>query len=331
MKQIISKYQNEFGIVTNINYLIKDLEKMYTKKQIIAILKEIIANNQRIYDTLEKELSKSFNDTKYQAQNSIVYEPTIPPISNQKDLSGISINVEKYLKNLNSTSTEEEIISILPQKSANNFDNILFAIKCQILEDIALYEQELLNNPTKEEAEIYQVELQMLRYKLEVINNYHTKLDIEESAIADKNKLLFLHDNDTNLIIKDLNDIDPSEYQDFYSLLNSIIKGTFTGNKSVFLNKSNKIPEIRKVNGERIIFDHTLDNYYTILFIFNKNNTFIYRSRLVERVNLYNNQKEKIKQKIKDNEQGFLNDQQNSQEKILTLLQSKKGGNKCKK
>ena len=318
IEKIINNYINKYGIIIDINKMLNELKKYYSNEQLLIIEKEILIYNNNKYN----ELNNYINILNTNKNNNSIFIPSIKIQDNNKsEISGINIDVTNYLDNIIKSKDDIELLSII---SKINNNNILTLIKCKLLEYITMYKSELLNNSLSvDDINFLNNEIDNIMDKLNYIINYE-KL-INNNTPNNNNKLIFLSNNDNILFLEDLKDIDPSEYHAFYSLISSIIIGTFIGNKSVFINKSQKIPEIRRVNGQRIIYDRISNNYYIILFAFDKNNNHIYKSRLVERYNLYNNIKEEIQLNLLNNNIEYINEQLDIQEKVLNLLNSKKG------
>ena len=321
IKVIIEKYKNEFGIITDIDAIIDELDKLYSKEELSVILKEILIYNNKKYD----EINKSLRQKKIIQSNTYFYSKKDSILKEEKDnkpnMSGIDIDVSNYLDKIIKFNDDTDILNII-NKISNK--NILLVLKCRILEYITYYKKEIINNNSSDEVEFCNNEINRLSNALNYIINFESIIN-PNNQLKPKNKLLFLSDNNNILFLKDLEDIDRSEYISFYSLLSSLVIGTFNGNKSVNMPNGNKIPELRRINGQRIIYDKICNDYYIVLFAFDKNNNFIYKSTLVERYNTYIKKKNDIQKLILCNDQQFLREQFDIQEKILSLLHSKKG------
>lgn len=318
IESVIKKYSDNNGIITNINDFILDLTTQYENfNEIAIILKEVFKYNQdRIKEVMKVFENESRKEFIKERSNKIIDEILV-------DKSGLDIDVSELLNKILSIKNNYDLYNTLNSISDTN---ILLCIKCKILEYITMYKNELLNiNINNEEKLYYQMEIDNLNNILDCIINYEKSKSFKSVEIT-QNKLIFLTDKNKVLFYKDLESIDQSEYPAFQSLLSSIIIGTFVGNKCV--NKNNfKIPEVRKPNGERIIYDKISNNYYIILYTFCKNNNFIYETELIKRYNLYQELKKKIQEKITNNDIEFLNDQLKIQSEIMKKLEFKKGRN----
>ena len=320
IQEIIKKYTNSYGIITEINKMIKELRNNYSDNELSIILKEVIIYNNKKY----KEINSSANNQiKCNTNNNTFH--TISNIENEKimkqDVSGINIDVSNHFDQIIDCENDLDLLTIINQI---NDKMILTVLKFKLQEYITYLKKELLANISLEDSIYCKNEIDRITNTLNYIINYETIIS-SKNSINSNNKLIFLNDENKILFLEDLEEIDPSEYQAFHSLLSSIVIGTFNGNKSVIMTKNNKIPEIRRTNGQRIIYDKICNNYYIILFAFDKNNNFIYKSKLVERYNLYMKKKAEIQNLILCNNQKFLNEQFQTQEKVLNLLRSKKG------
>lgn len=321
IEEIINKYTNEFGIITDINMLISELEKTYSKEEIMIIIKEIINYNNNKYKEINDFIT--LNKSIKRHDTPIILDKNIEVVKDKKDSSGIDVDVSKYLDKIIASNTDIEIITILNQIKS---ENIISVIKCKLLEYITMYKKEIMtNNLSIEELTYYKDEINKLNFQLNTIINYQ-KIVTTNDVVA-TNKLIFLSDNGKNLFLEDLEKIDPSEYSAFYSMMCSIIIGTFVGQKSFFVSKGYKIGEIRNINGQRIVYDKITNGYYILISVFDKNNDFTYKQKVIKRMKLYGQLKERIKNAITNNEKDFLKSHIECQEKTLTLLKSKKGRN----
>ena len=245
IKEIINKYVNEYGIITNIELLINDLKLNYSEQERIYILKEILIYNEKKYKEMNIqliELDKSIKKPIVQ----IIPETISNNISNEI-VTGLNIDVSKYITQIENANNEIDLITIL---NNINSDNIIEIIKCKLLELITLYKKELLIS--NEDSSYYIEQINDLNAKLDFIINYQKIIEPNINEI-ENNKLIFLMDNFDSPVIDDIEKLDQSEYSSYYSMLTSIIIGTFVRQRSFFISKGFKIFEIRNINGNRVV------------------------------------------------------------------------------
>ena len=304
----IKKYINKYGIISNIDDIIMELSNDHSDKEIYTILKEIIIFNDKRYKGMVNDIN-SFNNASKQISH-VLQEP----ILSDKKINvstGMNYNIGDYMEQLELANDEKSLIILL---NSITDDNIITYLKFKLLEYITMYKKEMIVD--KENTDYYLSEINILNYKLDYIINYENVVNSDK--VTDNNKIIPL---DEQYYYDDLEEIDPSQYSSYYSMLSSIIIGTFVGRRSFFVTKGFNLYEIRRINGNRVVYDKIADNIYVIISLFDKNNGFTYDQKVKNRLHDYNERIKLLKEQIKDNE--FKDEQQS---KILSLLNSKKRG-----
>lgn len=337
---IVKKYGNELGIIINIDRLIDEISNRYSKEELINLLKYIINYNNDIYNIIKTKNSEK-NNSNIQNNQSIVFPNNLKSINSCNnnssiDNSGNNLDVSKYINFILENNNEQEIINILPLLDNIDFDNILFSVKCKILEYIFLFKKELMNDDLNvSDKTYYQNQIDLLQFKLNIVKNYHTNIKQNGTITNKRNKLIFLNNNEKILFFDDLKDINDNDYPVVYSLLNSIVYGTFTNPKYFNNNENLKgIFEVRDIKtGQRVMYNRIYQDYYVIIFVFSKDGyqNSIYRERLKNRADIFYNNEETIKTLLKENDSEFINYQSQLQKNILEILKQKDNDSKKKK
>ena len=304
----IKKYINKYGIISDVDDIITELSDNYSDKEICSILKEIIIFNDKRYKGMVNDIN-SFNNASKQISH-VLQEPMIFDRKiNVK--TGINYDISNYMKQLEKANDENSLIILL---NSITDDNIITFLKVKLLEYITMYKKEMIVD--KDNTDFYLSEISLLNYKLEYIINYENI--VKSDKVSDNNIIIPL---DEQYYYDDLEEIDPSQYSSYYSMLSSIIIGTFVRRRSFFVCKGFNLYEIRSINGNRVVYDKISDNTYVIISLFDKNNGFTYDQKVRNRLHDYNERIKYLKEQIKD--KNFQVEQQN---KVLSLLSSKKRG-----
>lgn len=304
----IKKYVNEYGIISDVDDIITELSDNYSDKEICSILKEIIMHNDTRYKEMNHDIDAFYNTSK---QVTHVLQEEIEPDKKINVRTGINYNISKYMEQLEKANDENSLIILL---NSITDDNVISLIKFKLLEYITMYKKEILID--KDNADYYLDEISKLNFKLDYIINYE-KI-VNNDKISDNNNIIPLEEQ---YFYDDLGEIDPSQYSSYYSMLSSIIIGTFVRRRSFFVSKGFNLYEIRSINGNRVVYDKISDNTYVIISLFDKNNGFTYDQKVRNRLHDYNERIKYLKEQIKD--KNFQVEQQN---KVLSLLSSKKRG-----
>lgn len=333
---IIKKYGNELGIIANVDELINELKNSYPKDDLINLLKYIINYNNNIYNIIRRKIDSNIN-----INHSIILNDNLKTIIGNNDHylidnSKINIDITKYINLILKSNNKQDIINVLPTSNNKNFDNILLSIKCKILEYIFLFKKELMNNNLNLNDKIYcQNQIDLLQFKLDIIENHHINNKQNYTITNEKNKLIFLNNNEKVTFFNDLKDINFHNYHIIFSLLNCIIDNTFANQK--YFNNNEILKEIFEVRdikmGPNVLFNRIYKNYYVIIFASSKCGlqTSIYQEQLKNRINLFYNSKENIKRLLIENNLEFLNYQNELQRNILEILQEKNNSFQKKK
>ena len=318
LEDILKEYKNEIGIVMHIDCLCEELKEHYSTEEVIKILKEIQEKNIKLYNQYTEEIEK-IDD---QIDTCII--PKLKTIDLTKDTKEtikqeeISYN-DEFLKCIE-LITNDKTTDIMPIISEIKDDQSLNTIKCRILEEITLYKKELLKEDDSETIIYYEKQIEILEEKLNTVVNYHANLNISVTPIK-KHHLIFINNGDKNIFYDELKQIDSDDYEAILNLLNLIINNqthlfkTFTNN-----DKFRGLLEVRDLyNKYRVVFK-VVNNYYVIISTFYKdcdNNT-IYRSRLRNKVDIFNDNIDVIENQLKTDPSIYLE----TEKEILNYLAS---------
>lgn len=322
LKNLIKKYTNEIGFIFNINDLYKELKEYYSTTEIIKILKEISINNFKLYQTISKEINKINNlpPVYYVNNTSAIDIPSNLNIEEQseKNLSVECPNLHLYIDAI----LNEEVTDIIPIISQIEQEEQINIVKCKILETIVLYKKELLINQNEEDIIYFKEQINILQKKLNQVIKYQEKIKRINKDSNQKNHLVFLNNNGKTLFYDDLSQIDEKDYGAILDLLNLIINNENNSFKTFINNEKFKgLLEVRDLSAKcRVVFKNIYANYYAIIYTFYKDcdNSSIYRSRLLNKVNRFNDLVEKIKNQLIIDPKEF----ETSEQEVINYLSS---------
>lgn len=315
-EELLKKYQNQYGIIMNIKELTSELSRMCSYQELIEIEKYIFYHNNTIYAQLQRNI-QGINDnlqiTGPIIEPKVVIQELPKPILLKKD------DVTEYIIKLRTAKNENELLTIIQNITDHQ---LLNAIYYKLWEYIIFYKREIQDyQASTEDKNFCNTELNQLDDIVLTIMNYVQLLESTNASTIKTNKLIFLSD-DENYFLEDLKRFDQSEYHSVYSLLSSIIIGTFIRNRT-FHTSGNPIYEIRSINNYRILYDRLYKDFYIILYLFKKNNNFIYKNIPEERYKIYREQQKKWQEQLQSNDKYFINEQFQIQQNILETLNSK--------
>lgn len=248
--------------------------------------------------------------------------------------------VEFYLDNLDALTTissDSEIMHLLPSKNNTNYKDILLRLKLEInkkLTSINVVTQEF-TDLTKEELEYIKGEIILQQRKIAQID-----LALQDTSVltAEKvsNKLIFVPTPNGNIrLLEDFNVIASDYNQSFFSLLDSIQKGTFKNVKRFTSSnaKTSGISEVRDIGtGARILFDRIGPDTYAIItgFIKKTMSNKGYQEQLENRIQNYRNMLPGIQSLLGSEE--FEEEQSKIEKEVWSRLKpEEKKGKRCKK
>ncbi len=316
-EEILKKYQNQYGIIMNINELTIELSRICSHQELIEIEKYILIHNNTIYAQLQRNI-QSINSQPIKHIETIM-EPKIMVPEQPIIKSSKTLDVTEYITKLRTAKNESELLNII---QSINDHHLLNAIYYKLWEYIIFYKREIQNYQTSiDDKNFCNTELNRLDDIVLTIMNYVQLLESTNASTIKTNKLVFLKDDD-NCFLEDLRVFDQSEYHSVYSLLSSIIIGTFVRNRT-FHTTRNPIYEIRSINNYRILYDRLYKDFYIILCLFKKNNSFVYKNTPEERYKLYMQHQKSLQEQIIYNNQQFINEQFQIQQNVLEALNSK--------
>lgn len=320
----------------------KEISADLTEEELL----EILIKNKMTYSMLEQEINKLKN-AELSLPKVLDQEETKPMIPEKEKLHEVNSfedAVDYYLsnlKNIEPSTSEAEINSLLPSKNNHNYRNLLLRLKLEYIKNIREIKEileEEIKGLTVEDLDYFKKELLQEEKKLNCINNLlkpNTKESKENQA---ENKLIFVPTSGGNIrAIEDLKNIPREYYAGFYGLFCSIKDSSFKNVK--------RIPKLNATVGGfsevkdtaiRVIFDRIDTTTYAIItaFIKKTQNNKGYRNQLEQRVSDYCNIKPILIASL--NDESFLKYQAEREQELWDLLtenmKKKNGGQqKCKK
>lgn len=270
-------------------------------------------------------------------EESVVTTSTSEPIEEENPFEDA---VEFYLDNLDALTTissDSEIMHLLPSKNNTNYKDLLLRLKLEInkkLTSINVVAQEF-TDLTKEELEYIKGEIILQQRKIAQID-----LALQDTSVltAEKvsNKLIFVPTPNGNIrLLEDFNVIASDYNQSFFSLLDSIQKGTFKNVKRFTSNnaKTSGISEVRDIGtGARILFDRIGPDTYAIItgFVKKTMSNKGYQEQLENRIQNYRNMLPGIQSLLGREE--FEEEQSKIEKEVWSRLKlEEKKGKRCKK
>ncbi|MBQ9318499.1 MAG: hypothetical protein IJR82_02575 [Bacilli bacterium] len=316
IKELLTKYQNQYGMISNISELLSELSQYYSSSEILNIEMQILRHNNQVALQLQKQIAK--------IEEQQEYIPKIPKIESPTQVTIVKspgpkkeTDVSPYLAILKKAENKNEILDTI--RNLSN-PNLLTTIYYKLWEEIIFYKKLLHDSNSFEDTAFCNEELNNLNMIVLTVSNYIEMLKKGKNANISTNKIVFLSNNGSNCFLEDLEKIDHSEYPAFDSLLTSIINGTFNKLRT-FYTTGNTIYEIRSVNKHRILCDRLGKDIYIILQGFRKNNDFVYEYTPSQRYNLYMKQKEYLKQLIDCNDEEFWKQQEQELKDVWKKLE----------
>ena len=332
IEEVINRFKSSNGFVENIDLVVNYLKSNhFTIRDINEILKQIIKYNREFNEKIKQEneeLKKMINNRRH----FIDAEPEVNVQPKEVVYYGLpedsELDISYYKIQIDNCANLDELESLLPKKTVENFDELINAILLYLLQEEMDYRRMILENSETLESypEISNYVTEIGR-KFEIVKNYRDHKEVNKDAVNNKqNDLIFLTTEYGNPCgLSDIKDIDSEYYGSFLDLLNSIINGTFKNVKSFSIQGSGTVISEVKDFKTRILFIKLQPSIYLITSIFVKksDNDLFYRNHLIGRDNLYRSKIAKIKELLSSpDREAFLQENESIKEEVLALLKS---------
>ncbi len=302
-----------------------------------------IEQNQRKASTMKAEIEKiKLGDINNIAsdikKDELPTSPTIVtadyPSITEESTSILEEDIDFYYQNLkkliNSPDLYEKIKDILPSKTDYTYNEVIRGIKLRFLKDIN--ENYQIINYFKEDIsaadlEEFKTQITLDNEKIKLINLIQNKKEpsvtVNEKTV---NELIFTTTSGGNIrALEEINYISQEFYSSLKILLDSIIDGTFKNLKH--FNNHNDLVGVSQVKDyqTRVVFKRIGKNAYAIITMFIKksDNDKGYKLNLINRINEFRNQEDRLKQSL-DNEEFIAENRHYKEELYNILLQSSK-------
>lgn len=307
----------EVNVQNNIMFLVYEYNKkiFMKEKQIQKELKAIqnIKNNATTNNFENKEDDQTINNKPIKSYNS-----------------ELDLDISSYMKIIRSVNNVEDLENILPDYYTDKYEHLIQKILLDLQKDAKDFYDLYVSSIDEDEKQEYMKELKEVKEKINYIIDYHQEQllqqdNLETEEHESNNKIIYLKtESGTPYSLKDLKNIDPTYYESFLELFNSIENGSFKNFKS-FNGSNSNIGNIYEVRGfkTRIIFDRVSNDTYIVLLMLVKkiNNDTYYQTALSDRVNTYRKQKNDILKSI--NNEDYLNECNEITNEIKETLSSK--------
>lgn len=332
IEEIIDRFKSNDGFVENIDLIVEYLKaNNFSIEDINEILIQILKYNQDLNARLKKE-NDEFEKVIRNRQCSIESELETVTATEEPilyfQLADSKLDISYYKAQIDNCKNLDELESLLPKKTVENFDELINLILLYLLEEEMDYRQMLYEN-----SETLDSDPEILNYvteihrKFEIIKNYRDCKEISEKEVENtQNHLIFLTTEYGNVCaLSDVKNIDSEYYESFLTLLESIITGTFKNVKSFSVQGSGTVTSEVKDFKTRIIFTKLESNIYIInsIFVKKSDNDLFYRNNLINRDALYRNKIAGIKEQLNgSNREQFLQENDLVKEDVIGVLKS---------
>ena len=285
---------------------------MITEEMCLNLLKELEGNckDAKIKRDELQKLKKQI--TKEEDTSNLFVMPKKEEII--EDIEEFDDEMSFYLDSYKLLGDEfnlEDILDILPNKDNYNYKDIVYRLIAESYKEIKEITEICLEEElSKEELKEYRELIDNEKLKISYLNE---ALDYEEEAInvEHKNKLVLVPTVGGSIrVIEEIKNMAPEYHEQFLSLINSIVDGTFKNVKVLTGNKElTGIPEV-KGHQTRVVFARIDKNTYALITAFIKKTTSnrIYVDSLVKKVVHYKKNSSLLKEKLNDPEFMELND-----------------------
>lgn len=312
-QEIIDKFKNKYGYVTEIKGVISYLkENGITREQTNKIMFEILKWNLSI-DTKNK---KTFEETK---KHPTSVKEEVKKVETKEEIKSELFDVLSYINSLKECDDDDFLTELLPSIYDSNYDTIISSILLYLLREIQLAHEMMSDDDNDYLTEL----ISKNRNIIKIIEQYNNEEEQTDTVFDErKNKLVFLQKQNGSLFIDDdISDI-PDE-EDMLPIIKDIENNRITREKRFYnCNPLKGISAIRRRNS-RIIFTRLDNDVIVILGILVKRfqNTLPYREMLETRAKIYKLQRDELKDKIHDN--SFIEENKEILERIKESLKGK--------
>lgn len=298
MEEIINKYKDDDGYVSNLELLRKELETIISKKETSLYIKEVYEKNIEIYKEKEREnfrlkKLKELKERKIELLDYIQEKQNVLKKSNRNNSKEYD-DVSFYIDFIETSLDSEVYLSILPRSTKKEDILVLDRIISYYIKEINTFKY-FLSTDIDDET------LMMLDNSVNIYNtliNYKEELfSVKEDNDTKENDIVYyMNDNETYLY----NDVvdNPESYESIKLLLDSIKNGRFRDVKHFSdNNKTRGLLQVRDLsNRTRLLFTVVGYRKYCIIgaVIGKKETNTIYKERIVNRYTKYKNEKENI-------------------------------------
>lgn len=324
LEQIISKFCNNSKFINDLDGVIKYLEDLdYEDKN--KVLSEVFLYNSKMYSLLveeNKKLEHIVTRTNMTKERKEMPSFNDEIIQDENPIQIISLDVDLYVKNIKNCENLDKLKDLISNKVSINTMIILKLV--EEMYDIKMMLFQDRKNIDSDTKTYFENEVEKLKIKIEYLkqlNNKETKQNIETN-VDNGNELIFLKTNYGNICAySDIKDIPSENYDLFYGLLESIRLGTFK-NVKMFA-EIDGIKDLSEVKDSqaRVVFDRIGKNTYVIISMFVKkvDSNAIYRASIINRSDLYIQNKDTITSLALTNEE-YLEENRQIKNKIYSIL-----------
>lgn len=314
----IANFKNRFDYVEDFEAVIMYLDQMNIPlTQINEILHKILEWNIEKENEIKKELLTDKEPIKKEITNEEERK------DQEKEKQPETERINYYKKLIENCEDQDFITEILPSTNNEHFEEIIYSILLSFYKELVCANQML-----KLETDPYLLEERKnLQNIINIIKEYYkeetTPEPIEQQKKASTKIIYMTNQQNIPYINIDLEGIDSSDIKDIVSVINNLKDGS-TKHEKKFTNHEDLkgISAIRKKD-IRVIFTR-IDDTIIILGVFAKRfqNPTIYRELLKRRNKIFKNQKDEMKENIKNKD--YLNENKKITEKITRDQQKKK-------
>lgn len=304
IQQLINAFQNEFGYVEDIESLLLYLEENNIPLSLsIEILHNILEWNNEVEKELKKKIEKKelkkekIEEEIEEQEESITYEDKKTTIS----------NIENYKKLIDKCEDFDFITEILPSPYENNYNDVIYSLLLTYYQELTLAQQLLKETTEITEKNYLKNEMKRIQEIITIIKNYHKEeipqeTQEENQDVTENNLILYLNNSlQTPYINIDIEDIDISDYPYLETIFKELSQGRISHEK-----RFNNYEELKGISAirkgdVRVIFTR-IDNNIIILGALAKRfqNPIVYRELLKRRTRKFKEQKEQIKDELKN-------------------------------
>ncbi len=286
-----------------------------TSKDLLKLIEEVSSSTEVICGKI-----RTLEGQSLASKSKIKNQPVVLTNNNSKKtevvdvsdpIEDIEIYLDDYLKF--DGTTIEELSLILPSKDEYNYTDIIIRLQAESLKVIKEITEYAFEDSTieKDASEIIARE----RYKIELLQQL---LNLEEDIFESEpefNKIVLVPNRNGNIKIFDELKYVPAEYyEEVYTLLGSIIDGTFKRRKTLTTGTNdNLISGVGEVRGSkiRILFRRLNYDTYAVFSVFMKksDNSKALHIKYNSSMGEFKNVEDILRQKINDPEFMELNEQ----------------------